>query len=349
MIIGPFGFKLVTNLTTIGAMADIGIVLLLFIVGLELDPFEMMAMGAKVIVFSFAEITVSFIAGFFAGVLLGWPIRESFLLAGVLGISSTALVAKMLYERGAFTQTSARIMMGALVIEDVLAVLILSLVPGLVAGGSPTLSDVTSWIVRGILLVILILFCGSYLAPRVIDRISQLEFDVDEAGFLLSLSLGFAMAVLSSALGFSAATGAFLMGLFILGKRAKFIYRKIRPVRDLFIVIFFVSMGMLVDPSQFFNPTTVLPVVGLALVGKYVGSYLGAVLTRTLREQAVDIGIDMTPRGEFSFIIAREASSAGMARALIYPIAGGVVLATTLVSAILQIPRKKMLTKPSTN
>jgi len=191
-------------------------------------------------------------------------------------------------------------------------------------------------------LVVLIFVFGVYVAPRVIDRISQLDLDVDEAGFLLSISLGFVMAVLSSVLGFSAATGAFLMGLAIRGKRARFVYAKIRPLRDLFLVIFFVSMGMLVDPSQFFNAAIILPVLWLALIGKYVGSYLGAVLSAQ-REGAHDVAIGMTPRGEFSFIIAREALSAGAARALIYPIAGTVVLATTLVSALARIPRKGRL------
>lgn len=341
MIIGPFGLKLVTDSATIGAMAEVGIVLLLFIIGLELDPFEMMATGAKVIIFSFAEITISFAAGLLAGFLLGWSVRECIILAGVVSISSTALVAKMLYERGVLAETSARTMMGALIIEDILAVLIVSLVPALAAGGSPTFFDVASWIVRGALLLFLILAGGLYLAPRIIDRISQLDLDVDEAGFLLSLSLGFAMAVLSSALGFSAATGAFLMGLFITGKRAKFVYGKIRPVRDLFLVIFFVSMGMLVDPSQFFNLAVVVPIVGLALIGKYVGCYLGALLSG-LRSQAHDVGIDMTPRGEFSFIIAHEAAATRVATVLIYPIAGSVVLATMLVSALLRIPRDKI-------
>lgn len=340
MIIGPFGFKLVTDLTTIDAMAQIGIVLLLFIVGLELDPFELVAMGGRVLIFSFTEVTVSFIAGFLTGFMLGWSVRESIILAWVIGVSSTALVAKMLYERGAFTQSSARMMMSALVIEDILAVIILSLLPGLAAGGATVWSGIATWIPRGILLIVLILVFGVYVAPRVIDRISQLDLDVDEAGFLLSISLGFAMAVLSSVLGFSAATGAFLMGLVIRGKRARFVYGKIRPVRDLFLVIFFVSMGMLVDPSELFNLGIVLPVLGLALIGKYVGSYLGALLSAQ-RERANNMAIGMTPRGEFSFIIAREASSTGAARAIIYPIAGTVVLATTLVSALIQISRKK--------
>jgi len=340
VIIGPYGFRLVTSLITIEGMAEIGVVLLLFIIGLELDPAELMTMKARVLVFSFTEITISFIAGLLAGFLLGWPVHESILLAWVIAISSTALVAKMLYEHGTSTESSAPLMMSALIIEDILAVIVLSLLPGLATGGSDVWSRLGAWILRGIVLVALILVFGVYAAPRVIDRISQLDLDLDEVGFLLSISLGFAMAVLSSALGFSAATGAFLMGLAIRGKRARFVHDKIRPIRDLFLVIFFVSMGMLVDPSQFLNVSVILPVVGLGLIGKYSGSYLGAVLSAQ-RERANDIATGMTPRGEFSFVIAREAFLTGAARALIYPIAGTVVIATTLASALAHIPRSR--------
>ena len=340
MIIGPFGLKLITDLTTIGAMAEIGIVLLLFIIGLELDPVDLMTMKTKVLVFSFTEISISFIAGLLAGFLLGWSIRDSILLAWVIGISSTALVAKMLHERGTFTQRSTPLMMSALIVEDIIAVIILSLLPSLATNSSEVWSGLGTWILRGTLLIALIFVLGVYVAPRAIDRISQLDLDVDEAGFLLSISLGFAMAILSYVLGFSAATGAFLMGLAIRGKRARFVYEKILPVRDLFLVIFFVSMGMLVDPSQFLNVSVVLPVAGLALIGKYSGSYLAAVLS-VERKEANGVAIGMTPRGEFSFVIARDAVSAGAARALIYPIAGTVVVVTTLVSALAQIPKKR--------
>jgi CPA2 family monovalent cation:H+ antiporter-2 len=340
MIIGPYAFRLVTNLTTIEGMAEIGIVLLLFIIGLELDPAELVTMKARVLVFSLTEITISFAAGLLAGFLLGWSFLESIILAWVTGVSSTALVAKMLYERGAATESYVRMIMSALIIEDILAVIVLSLLPSLASGGSTVWSEMGAWVMRGILLIGLIFILGVYVAPRVIDRISQLDLDLDEAGFLLSISLGFAMAVLSSLLGFSAATGAFLMGLTIRGKRAKFVHDKIRPIRDLFLVIFFVSMGMLVDPSQFLNASVVLPVLGLALIGKYSGSYLGMILSAR-RQDANEVAIGMTPRGEFSFIIAREAFSTGAARALIYPIAGTVVIATTLISALAQIPRKR--------
>ena len=340
MVIGPYGFKLVTDLTTIQEIAEVGIVLLLFIVGLELDPFQLKAMGAKVLVFVTTEFACTFGAGIFAGVILGWSIVESLVLAGIMSISSTALVARFLYERRELSKTFASLMMGALIVEDLIAVFLLSLMPSLATLRWPSPIDVGLWGLRAVLLVGLVLVFGVYVAPRVIDRISQLDVDLDESGFLLSLSLAFAMAIVSIALGFSAAIGAFLMGLVIRGKRARFIYVKTRPVYDLFLTIFFVSMGMLVNTSQLFNLAYVLPVVGLGFFGKYVGSYIGATLS-SQRTDARGIAIDMNPRGEFSFILAREASAAGLAGALIYPITGSLVLFTTLISAVATIPRNK--------
>jgi CPA2 family monovalent cation:H+ antiporter-2 len=340
MIIGPFGFRLVTDMTTIQILAEIGIVLLLFIVGLELDPFRLRRLGTKIIVFSITEISVSFAAGLAAGLTLGWSIPESLVLAGVLGISSTAVVAKMLQERRAMSETWASIMMGALVIEDIVAVVILSALPQVAAGNAFEFHEIGFWFLKGTLLILVTVLFGVYLAPRIIDRISQLDVDIDEAGFLLALSLGFAMAILSSTLGFSAGTGAFMMGLVIVGKRARFVYEKIHPVRDLFLIVFFVSMGMLVDPSQLLNLAVVVPILVLAILGKYAGSYLGVLLSGQ-RKEASDVAIRMNPRGEFSFVIAREASSTGVARALIYPIAGTVVIVTTLIASLAQIRRKK--------
>ena len=340
MVIGPFGLKLITDLATIQQRAEVGIVLLLFVVGLELDPGQLRAMGAKLLVFVSTEFSCSFLAGFATGLLLGWSSAESLVLAGVMSISSTALVAKFLHERAALSTVSAGMMMGALVVEDLIAILFLSVMPSLSTLRWPSIVDIGVWGLRAIVLVGLVLVFGIYVAPRVIDRVSQLEVDLDEAGFLLSLSLAFAMAIVSFALGFSAATGAFLMGLMIRGKRARFVYMKTRSVYDLFLTIFFVTMGMLVDTSQLLNFALILPVVGLGFLGKYVGSYLGAFLS-SQKADAKHVAIDMNPRGEFSFVLAREAAITGAARALVYPITGSLVLFTTLVSAIATIPRHK--------
>jgi Kef-type K+ transport system membrane component KefB len=144
MAIGPFGLKLVADLAMIQEMAEVGIVLLLFVVGLELDPSKLRSLRMKVLVFTITEFAGSFLAGVVAGLLLGWSIVETLVLAGVMSISSTALIAKLLHERRALSKTSSGLMMSALVIEDLIAVLLLSLMPSLAALQWPTLVDVGS-------------------------------------------------------------------------------------------------------------------------------------------------------------------------------------------------------------
>jgi CPA2 family monovalent cation:H+ antiporter-2 len=340
ILIGPFGLRLVTSLTTIEGIAEIGIVLLLFVLGLELDPFQMKEIGVGVFIFSFVEITVSFMFGWFGGVILGWSTYHAFVLGCVVAISSTAIIVKVLQEQKLLKNTFGRMLSGALIVEDMFAIFVLSLLPNLVSGNSPSILDSVWLVARGALLVSVAFIVGTRVIPRLIDKIAHLEFDIYEAGFLLSLSIGLAMAAVAYALGFSAGTGAFLMGFFTLGKRAKFILGKILPVRDLFIVIFFVSMGMLIDPSALLNPTLTLPIVGLAIAGKFLGSYLGGILSRH-RDIARDMALGMNPRGEFSFIIAREASSSNITGGIIYPAASIVVLFTCLISGILQVFKSK--------
>ena len=219
------------------------------------------------------------------------------------------------------------------------AIFVLALLPSVASATAPSILDFVWLVVRGALLVSLALIVGTLVIPRLIDRIVHVEFEIREAGFLVSLSIGLAMAIVAYALGFSAGTGAFLIGLFTLGKRARFVLEKILPVRDLFIIIFFVSMGMLIDPSELQNLALMLPIVGLAVAGKFLGAYMGAVLSRH-QEIAGDMAFAMTPRGEFSFIIAREVSSSEVGRGIIYPATSIVVLSTSLLSGILQLFRK---------
>jgi len=150
-----------------------------------------------------------------------------------------------------------------------------------------------------------------------------------ETAFLLALSFGFAFALLSSYLGFSPAVGAFLVGLMIRGKQAQFITDKIGPVKDLFVVLFFVSMGTLINVGALLTITLpIVAVIAVAVLGKFFGSWLGAKLSQT-RSEAVKVGASMLPRGEFSFIVAAEGTGLGIASQILFPIAG----LTTLVSS----------------
>src|SRR5207249_6247952 len=168
-------------------------------------------------------------------------------------------------------------------------------------------------------------------ALPIFDRMTEGDQEYKETAFLLALSFGFVFAVLSSFLGFSPAVGAFLMGLMIRGKQAEFVLGKVGPIKDLFIVLFFVSMGTLINIGAVLTLTLpILAVLTTAIIGKFWGCWTGAKLSAAKR-QATRVGVSMLPRGEFSFIVASEGTGLGVASQILFPIAG----LTTLISSIL--------------
>ena len=218
---------------------------------MELDPRDLRRIGVKALALTFVEFLIALAAGVLSGLAIGWGLRESLFLGAVLGISSTAIVGKMILDRrGESGEDLASAIMAVLIIEDVIAVFLLLLTPELVVGNQVQTSTVALLAIKGILLVVVTVGFGRLAAPHIINWVSQYEVDVGETTFLLALSFGFLFGVLSAYLGFSPAIGAFLMGLTLLGKHSRYVKEKISPIKDLFIVFFFVSMGTLIDPRS---------------------------------------------------------------------------------------------------
>ncbi len=332
IIIGPFGLGLIQDLTTINLLASLGIILLLFVVGLELDPIEIQKIGRGSIVLTLVELTVTFLSVFAVALAVGLTYIESVFAAIVVATTSTAIMGKLLLESKGLKARETHLVLTASVMEDFAIVFILLLLPGLVAANNQVPStDLALLALKGVFLLVVIFGFGWKLAPRIIDRISLNDQEYKETAFLLAVSFGFAFALVSSSLGFSPAIGAFLMGLMIRGRQAKFVLEKVAPIKDLFIVLFFVSMGTLINIGALAILTLpLLAVLGAAIFGKFFGCWLGAKLS-TSKNEARNVGISMLPRGEFSFIVAREGAGLGVALQLLYPLAG----LTTLISSIL--------------
>ncbi len=335
IIIGPFGLGLVQDLGAINLLASLGIVLLLFTVGLELDPLEIRKIGPDSFILAFVELLVTFFSVFGVALLVGLTSIEAIFVAAVVATTSTAIMSKILLESGRFHDKDSEMVVTASVIEDFATVFILLLLPGLAAASSqvpPT--DIALLVVKGVFLVGIIFVFGWKLAPRIIDRITQSDQEYKETAFLLALSFGFVFAVLSAFLGFSPAVGAFLMGLMIRGKQARFVLDKVGPIKDLFIVLFFVSMGTLINVGALLTVTLpIVAVLTIAIVGKFAGCWLGAKLS-VAKHDATRVGVSMLPRGEFSFIVAGEGTGLGIASQLLYPVAGLATLITSFLSSI---------------
>ncbi|MBS7655431.1 cation:proton antiporter [Candidatus Bathyarchaeota archaeon] len=338
MIIGPYGVSLIKNTLLIDVLGELGVILLLFLLGLELNPKELSLLWNKTLIFALCEISASFILGFILGAALSWSFIESFILASTLSISSTAIIGKIIMDEFKLNAAESKLIISTLIAEDLFAVFLLILMPGLFLN-KVNLTQFLFITLKAAILILTIFLATRFLISRVIDKICHYDIEVEEAGFLLSLTLCLTAAYLSKFLGFSPGIGAFLSGLFLLGKRARFIYEKLRLIKDLFIILFFVSMGMLIDFSFLTFGKLVFFVFLASVAGKVLGFITAGAVTG-FKNKAYKMGLTMIPRGEFSFIIAKTSISLGIASSLIFPLTGAVVLITSIFGALIKIVKK---------
>ncbi|MFY3740267.1 MAG: CPA2 family monovalent cation:H+ antiporter-2 [Candidatus Nitrosomirales archaeon] len=329
--IGPFGFKFVKDLELVNLLAEFGIVILLFVVGLEFSFGKLREVGSTALIVGLIEQSIMFFIGFIIGYLVGWNTTESLYLAGILAISSTAITLKLLKDAGIMQTKEAGTVIGTLIIEDLTAILILVILSNIVKSGTAGVLEVAMTAAQTIGFFVITLAVGLKVVPKIIDAVDRL--DIDEAPFLTALALGFGLALLANYLGLSTAIGAFLMGMMIASApKAEAITNKMLPLRDFFGTIFFVSIGMLINISLFPEYAWVsLPIIIVAIAGKLIGNFLGAFLSGHNRESATTIGILMVPRGEFSFIIAKQGVDLHAVREAIFPVTMIVSFASMVV------------------
>ena len=345
MIAGPYVLGWVSDPVTINDLSAIGVVLLLFIIGLELDPVELRRMAGRVAAIVILEVGASFAAGFLAAsFFLGTGIIQSVIFAMVASITSTAIVGKVFLEkRGSLNSSGPNALMGIMIIEDMVAVAFLIALPSftsnsdLFSGGS--IAQILETIGGGLALIVTGYLTASYIAPRIIDFLGAFEEEYEEIPFLFALGLGFFFAVLAAVFGYSPGTGAFIIGLSIRGKRSKFLEKRVAAIKDLFIVLFFISMGSLIDPFPALAVgLPLLGVMALVVLGKFVGGFASAkILLRTPTSKAAYLfGSWLVPRGEFSFVIGQLALAIGIIDHTFFSLISLVVLVTAIVGPVMQ-------------
>ena len=337
MLVGPYApypLGLIRDTTSIDFLATLGIILLLFVIGLEMDPRKFGKLGLRIIMLTSFEFLVAFLVGVLSALTIGWSLGEALFLGSVLGLSSTAIVAKLLTEKSPEHQEGmASTVMMVLVLEDLIAVFLLFLTPELAAGQFQASSLV---VISGkaVLLFGAAFVFGRYLGPRLINLVSQYELEIGEVSFLLALSFGFLFGVLSEYLGFSPGIGALLVGFFLPMKHSRYVRDKILPLKEAFIVFFFLSMGTLVNAySALALGLPLVIVMAGAVLGKFAGGFLGAKFAKI--ERPLLVGSILIPRGEFSLVLAKAGVDSGLVPSQLYPVSGFAVLITTLTSSII--------------
>jgi CPA2 family monovalent cation:H+ antiporter-2 len=341
MLVGPFGLGLIHDTAAIDFLATLGIILLLFVVGLELDPRKFGKVGSRVLILSTVEFLVAFSVSVLSALSAGWDLAIALFLGSVLGLSSTAIVAKLILDRFPEHDENFTALMMVMVVEDVIAVFLLFLTPELAGGRQLQASGLLFIAFKGFFLFLASFGFGRYLGPRLINKVSQYELEIGEVAFLLALSFGFLFGVLSDYLGFSPAIGALLVGFFLPVKQSRYVREKILPLKDAFIVFFFLSMGTLIDTSTALSLGLPLVIILVgAVLGKLAGGFFGSRLARIGRP--ILVGSILVPRGEFSLVLAKTGVDAGLVGPQLYPVAGLAVLVTALASPLIE-----RLTRPS--
>ncbi len=331
LLVGPHFsfFPTVTEVDSIKVWAEIGVIFLLFSLGLEFSFKKLMKVGSAALITGLFEVTLMLVIGYFAGKMLHWNKMDSMFLGGIIAISSTTIIFRAFEELNIKHKKFAGMVIGVLVIEDLVAVLLMVLLSTVAVTNQVEGGALIESLIKLLFSLILWFLAGIFILPGLLKQAAR--FLNDEMLLILSIGLCLGMVLLASGAGFSAALGAFIMGsLLAETTQAERIEHLFKPVKDLFGAVFFVSVGMLINPSLLV--TYAWPVLLLTLavmIGKTVHVTLGAIIAGQPLKQSIQAGASMSQIGEFSFIIATLGLSLKVTSDFLYPIAVGVSVITT--------------------
>ncbi|WP_098497291.1 cation:proton antiporter [Collimonas sp. PA-H2] len=337
VIIGPHTppFSLITDERTIQILAELGVIFLLFSLGLEFSLKKLAKVGATAFVAALAEITLMLWIGYEIGIYFGWKKMDAVFLGAMLSVSSTTIIVKALNELGMKREKFAQLIFGILIVEDVLAIGMIALLSGVATSGSVDAGDAVTTIGKLVLFMIVSLVAGILVVPRLLDYVARFKSKEMLLVTVLGLCFGFCLLVMK--MEYSVALGAFLIGAVMAESRHLHqIERLIEPVRDMFSAIFFVAIGLLFNPSilaQYWLPIAVITVA--VVLGKVVSCGLATFLSGQDGRTSMRVGMGLSQIGEFSFIIAALGVSLKVTSDFLYPTVVAVSAVTTLLTPYL--------------
>ena len=337
VLIGPhMPWRFLTDQSTMQSIANLGVILLMFTLGLDSNLRKLRSLGAGVMLAALVEVGCMLWLGVEIGRLAGLDARQALFLGGVICFSSTMIAMRSVADRGWRGQSFVPGMVAMLVSEDVLTVVLITVLSAVAAGSLGTAGIAFTVLWRMLLFVSAALVLGLLLLPRLLDRLAKRGRD--EPLLVAALGICFGACLLAAWEGFSVAFGAFLAGVVVAAARSsERIVRLVRPVRDMFVAIFFVAIGLLLDPSEMLP--WLWPALGLALVvviGKTLACSVGvfACAGRSASD-ALRTGLTMAQIGEFSFVIATLGITAGAVGKFLYPLTVTTAVLCMLVSPLL--------------
>src|SRR6058998_3937254 len=331
VIIGPHTppFALVRDEPTINVLAELGVVFLLFSLGLEFSLRKLARVGVTAVVAALAEIILMIWIGYMIGGLFGWKPMDALFLGAILAISSTTIIVKALDELRMKRERFAQLIYGILIVEDILAIGRIAL------AGSASAGHVLATVGKLALFIVVALMVGLLIVPRLLGYVAR--FNSNEMLLITVLGLCFGFCLVVVRLDYSVALGAFVIGAIMAESRQlRTIERLIEPIRDMFSAIFFVAIGLLLDPKALVAYAGPITVITAAVVfGKVLSCGLGAFVAGQDGRTAMRVGMGLAQIGEFSFIIASLGVTLKVTSGFLYPIAVAVSAFTTFLTPYL--------------
>lgn len=334
----------VMDTANIQTWADIGVIFLLFALGLEFSFKKIVKVGGPAIIAACTIIFCMILVGVAVGTSFGWKRMDCIFLGGMIAMSSTTIIYKAFDDLGILKKQFTGLVLSVLILEDILAIVLMVMLSTMAVSNNFEGTEMLESVAKLLFFLILWFVVGIYLIPELLKRCRKLMSD--ETMLIVSLGLCFGMVVVAAHTGFSAAFGAFIMGSILAETlEAEHIEQLVKPVKDLFGAIFFVSVGMMVDPGMIVEYAISILVITLAvIVGQSLFGTLGVLLSGQPLKTAMQCGFSLTQIGEFAFIIASLGVSLNVTSHFLYPIVVAVSVITTFLT-----PYMIRLAEPASN
>ena len=344
--IGADGIGILSDIAALNVFAEIGVILLLFVIGIEFPFAKIRSIGKVAIGVGTLGLFMTLGLVFYVCTSMGLAFMDSLFLAAALSISSTAIIVKVLEEAGKIKKESSILVLGILIVEDVIAVILIASLESIALVGNVSIEGIIAVVVVAGVLIVGTFTVGIRTIPKLVDRVASAENR--EILLLAILGVCFGYSLLANVVGLSVAIGAFLAGVLIAESKSAEVSKILSsPIKDMFVAIFFVSVGALMDVRQLENYIFVaIALIVVALSMKFGGNLLGNFIFRQERGKSLRSAFTLAaPRGEFSIVIIKVGVDAGVVSAFLFPLIGVITIITAIITPFLVKMGDKVIPK----
>lgn len=329
----PLGTGVLADVTAMHLFSDIGVILLLFVIGIEFPYAKIRRIGTVAVGVGTIGLFGTMGAVFYVAGALGLGFMDALFIAAALSISSTAVIVKIMEDMGSIRRGSSLMVLGILIVEDIIAVILISMLQSIALAGTISVNSLIVVVAVGTGLIVGTFTLGTKFIPPLIDRVAATEHR--EILLLCVLGLCFGYALLANMVGLSVAIGAFLAGVLVAESRSAELSKILSsPIKDMFVAVFFISTGALMDISQMGDFIWVAAaLIGVAMFMKFGGNMIGNIILRQKRRKSIRVASALAaPRGEFSIVIVKSGVELGAVSAFVFPLIGVISIATAFIA-----------------